>query len=913
MSVATFTLKSASTQAAAPFSLGHAFKQGDVPSGSQLVAGFSDIQVVAKNAWPDGSLKFAVVSGRATLTADTPLSVALSIGTPSGGTALTTTDLKATGVSAAIDAGAFGSVSWATTDWDSPWQSWVSGPKMSSWVYRKPVGADAHLVAFVEVRLFSGGEVEVLPWIENGYFQVASPTNKSATYSFTLGGTSRYSGALDLKHHTRTPLINGTALSYWLDTAPGVTPRLDVAYLQSTELVPTYSASRSATGVATLPTTYAPFQIGGFTYYADNMAESGYQPPIGLLPEHDVAYLVCTDNFELLYGAAVRNGYSAGRYPLHYREASTNRAPRFSVHPTLVLAENSGVFHTGASTASNYTPTPAGGVNASWDTAHSPSVGFMAYLLTGHWYHVETIQFAATVNWFNITDWLPEASYRIRFYSSYGATQTRAVAWGFRALVQALTIMPDDDTALRDEFITLIDRIIDYFSMIYIEQSNNPYGLIQPGEFYDTVEGGMMIAIWQQDFFTATIGYAIAMGVPIPSDKFAKLETFFQWNAKHVVGRLGTSSDFWYVNGAPYDFPAGTTVLPDFAGGTGPWISDWADIYRRTWLDDPGYMSDTEGVLGAEFTSNTWARSMWGNIHPSISYAVRFGVPGAEAAYNRMTAASNYDDIQATFNISPVWSVAPASIGESTPERTMRKTIRCDTVSLIPGTVVCGDRGHGVLAAGIASGFPIASLLEDEVDVSDPVGTEYMVRILTVPVGLTIEVDEDGSYVATGADGTYVGDKRTYKNGVAEPDTTYTINIGFTSVSSNLAATYAMAGSVSGNLAATYTVASSVSSNLAAAYAILDSVSGNMAATYLIDSVTGQVSSDLSATYAILERINSDFAATFAIVAAVSANLAGAYAIEAETNYVRSPSGGGYRTKRTNPTTGRNTAQDGNR
>ena len=44
-------------------------------------------------------------------------------------------------------------------------------------MYRKQVGTDAHLVAWLEVRLFPGGLVEILPSIENGYLLVTGPTS----------------------------------------------------------------------------------------------------------------------------------------------------------------------------------------------------------------------------------------------------------------------------------------------------------------------------------------------------------------------------------------------------------------------------------------------------------------------------------------------------------------------------------------------------------------------------------------------------------------------------------------------------------------------------------------------------------------------------------------------------------------
>ena len=159
--------------------------------------------------------------------------------TAPSGAALTTADLRTTGAAAAIGCGAFGAVSWADADWLTPFMSWAAGPQMSSWIYRKQVGTDAHLVAWLEVRLYAGGAVEVLPWVENGFLNVAAPGERVATYTFTLGGTERFSQSVALLNHQRTPLVAGALLSHWLALDPGVTVSHDAAYLQSTRLVPT--------------------------------------------------------------------------------------------------------------------------------------------------------------------------------------------------------------------------------------------------------------------------------------------------------------------------------------------------------------------------------------------------------------------------------------------------------------------------------------------------------------------------------------------------------------------------------------------------------------------------------------------------------------------------------------------------
>lgn len=798
MTIATFTLRSAATQANAPFCLGHAFKRGDVPAGSQMVGSISDLQVTPQTTWPDGSLKFAIVAGRAALTGGTPLSVTLSLGTPAAGTALALADLKATAVTASIDASAFGTVSWATTDWDGAFKEWVAGPKMSSWIYRKAVGADAHLVGWLEVRLWSGGEVEVLPWIENGYLNVASPINKSATYVFTLGGTQRMSAVIDLKHHQRTPVISGAELAYWLGTDPGVTPLADAAYLQASELVPTYRAvmAAGASRVAAQPTTFAPLQQGSFNYASDSMPSSGYQTPIGLLPEHDVLYLVANAaDRAALYASVVRNGYSAGRYAIHFRDETTQRPPAFSAYPTLVLngGQDHGIKDTGASTTSTYTPVPTGGSGPTWDLSHSPSVGYMAYLLTGRFYFKEEVQFAATANHFCITDYMRGGGGHNGYNPAPGYTgaagictglsvQLRSGAWWFRTLTQALAATPDSGDPLRSELITCVENNCNFFHGIYVAQANNQLGVVEdPYPSYGLVPGHADIAIWQQDFVAGAWGMALSLGLPIGSTAATKMSAFFAWKSSSIVGRLGTSAGWNYINASVYTMPVSTVTPPDYYGGTGPWdtFKQAYDAKMAAYGGEDGAISTTDGVLGMGFPQAS-DPGMWHNLQPAIAYAVRHGVTGAQAAYDRMTAASNWSSIQPAFNLKPVWSIQPAFSGVSTLT-TPGPSFIWDTAPLIAGAFVWGThRGHGITAAEIPTGFADEALLLKHVLVGANAASEYRWHADTVPAGLTFNINENSSFDASAADGVYNGTKTVYTDGAGDPGT-YSFTFGATS------------------------------------------------------------------------------------------------------------------------------------
>lgn len=650
--IGTFQLASTAGGTALPFTLGYAFRRGDVPAGSSVVASQADIQVTPKNAWPDGSLKFAIIAGRATLRAGASQAVTLKLAPAATATAMTTAQLRATGIAASVTAGSLGSASWSGADWDSPLRTWIAGAQMTSWIYRKPVGNDPQLVAWLEVRLYAGGAVEVLPWIENGYLNVAGPTNKNATYTFTLGGTQRFSAAIDLPHHCRTVLVTGSSFSHWLGAAPDVLATHDRAYLQASGLVPSYRAQVPANAQVwgRLAQTYTPLQQGN---YSPAMGQGGYQPAIGLLPEWDVLYLASTDA-RAIAGVLV-NAYGAGRYGIHYRDETTQQPPRFSAYPNLVLNGTSGVDNSGASSKNQYTPAPSGTTPAIWDSPHHPSVGYLAYLLTGRFYFMEEVQFSATLNFLKNTDVTRQFSDGV-FQSSAGANTTRGAGWALRTLGQAFTVTPDSDTVLRNEFIASLFANVEFYYNMYVAQPNNPQGVVWPYSSYTT--GYWSEAMWMQDFFTAATGYLVDLAPPLPGAGTAHLAAFFAWKAKSAIGRLGGTAptEYLFSDAAQYTMAVAPSDKADYATGTGPWYDNWGQVYQATLgQPNPGVAGPLRGAYYPEPTS------YWGNFQPAIAYAVQHKVPGAQEAYARMVGASNWNQFEAALNESPVWSVKPRS------------------------------------------------------------------------------------------------------------------------------------------------------------------------------------------------------------------------------------------------------------
>ena len=235
----------------------------------------------------------------------------------------------------------------------------------------------------------------------------------------------------------------------------------------------------------------------------------------------------------------------------------------------------------------------------------------------------------------------------------------------------AALVTPDADS-LQAEFVNSFSATVLKHYTQYVAQSNSPYGFVQ--EEYDytgnfsgaaaAAATGFLSAPWQQDFFTATYGWATCAGLNITSDTQSKLAAFFGYLAQSVVGRLGDpATGFNYTEAACYNINTGLTHTTDWAGGTGPWPVSWASIYSIT--------SNVFAVGGAPnaFVNSTTAlhqistpegEGYFANAMPAISYAVRLGASGAVTSYERLTGASNWSNMTTSFNSDAcVWSVKP--------------------------------------------------------------------------------------------------------------------------------------------------------------------------------------------------------------------------------------------------------------
>jgi hypothetical protein len=647
---------------ALPFTAGIAFRQGDVASGSAVSASGAQLeqaQVVVKNRWPDGSVRFAIVSGLGDFDGrkEQVVSLGTSVAPAVNGSNITPADLRKTGLTLKMTFGTYGSARWEGADWEQPFLTFISGPVMSSWIFRRPIGDDPHLVAWVEVRQYRGGAVELLPWIENGFLRKPDPNERSGDVSVEVDGKERFAGSLTLRNHQRAVLVEPQSLSVWRGTDPRITFRHDMRYLQSTQLVPAYSGVTRAGAplFRNLATTYTPLAPADFP---KGMGAGGYDRSIGPLPEWDVVYMT-SDGDPRAWRAVQINGYAAGRYGYHFRDERTQRAPLLASYPNLVLGEGASIESTGTSSKNETTPLAHGAPPPLFKSSHMPAIGMMAYLVTGRWYFLDEMQLLSSAMLLKQSDKVREFTKGV-IQSSAGSNTTRGAGWTLRAIADTAAMTPDDDQPLKKSFVGVIENNVDWYYERYIAQPSNPLGLVQPYSDYTPHNGRLDSASWMEDFLTWSFGNIKALAL-CDGAREQRLDRFLQWKYRSIVGRLGPNEPgHWsYRQAAAYTVPYAPTDSPDWAHGTGPWYKDWGEAFAGAGLKE----QEGTSLLGAYIDGQGLATSYWGNLQPAISYAVEQNAPGALEAYERMTHAPNWSRAAAQFDTStPVWSVRPRNL-----------------------------------------------------------------------------------------------------------------------------------------------------------------------------------------------------------------------------------------------------------
>ena len=200
-SLPILTLTSAAASGTHGWTFGQAFARGDVPSGSFITSDAGTTQADIRNRWPDGSVKFAVMSGVSSLTQNAARAVrfATSTSAPGGANVAEPANLD---VAVTFSGGVSGTYTlqsclgidrstWSKANAGRVRQ--ILGPVMSEFHYYRPT-SDAHVAVWFYVRRYANGATEVETVIENGWVNVGGPGARNYTVSVAVGGATQVFG-----------------------------------------------------------------------------------------------------------------------------------------------------------------------------------------------------------------------------------------------------------------------------------------------------------------------------------------------------------------------------------------------------------------------------------------------------------------------------------------------------------------------------------------------------------------------------------------------------------------------------------------------------------------------------------------------------------------------------------------------
>jgi hypothetical protein len=580
--------------------VGEALPPGQAIDGLQI--GTLPTQTDVKSRWPDGSIKFAIVSA----SIPTAGSYAVTAASFPGGTF---TPVVPT---ASVTLNIGGTIYTATLPATPAGDAWMSGPIVQEWrhVIAPIAGGTAHpfLRVIFDTRVYNDGRSHLSVTVENVLNQTGATTT---TYDVTIvaNGQTRFTHA-QVQHHYMTRWRK----AYDLDFVPStVTP--DVTPFNASRAIPPFNAVVNLDGrVDTIGANFDILQSGAL----DNiMGGHGGRAELAPLPDWTARYLVKKNATQGQFVMA--NADLAGSWPIHVREPDGAALSGLGSEHLMSIDQEPNVWLAAGGTGIKGSPMPmaeyGSGVPGPGQSplgpsnAHVPDLAFVPYLLTGDRYYAEEMAF-----------WANHGMLATLGHGAQGllkGNEVRGVGWVLRNMAEAAAYYPDASPVkgyLAQKVVNNLNWLDSYAKGL--KTPDNPLWTVYAWTRYDRPEGPQYFAHWENNYLAYGIDRAVKLG-------FAT-DNAYRDAANDLQLRFFTSEpDYPRFEGAPYAIPYGT-----LSGSTVTFFTTMAQF-------KPGGVAnhrDFAGYYGPE-------------ARLSIMEARERGGTGAQAAYDYLwpyigTAAS---------------------------------------------------------------------------------------------------------------------------------------------------------------------------------------------------------------------------------------------------------------------------------
>ncbi len=632
---------------------GQAVPQGLAPLGQALQIGSEPTQTDVKNRWPDGSIKFAV------LTAYMP---------SDGDRAITAVPSPATAPDFVVPTRKvsvqmfIGGVPYSAA---AP----APGPGADYWLRGALVRETRHVMAprtaggvdhpFLrinfDIRTYNDGDQRVDVSFENMLDMVGATTVTYDAYIFVGDGPLPAFSRTGIEHFYLTRWRHTQEFG----TFPFVPGTPDIASLNKTKALPPYlplvanvvdSTVPDPLDIDADPLRFDILREGALTRYMP--AHSG-RPELAPYPDWTARYLVHKNPDQKRF--VLVNGDLSGSWPIHMREPESGSGSHTGVgaenlislnlRPWLWLDERAeplneccGIdFIRGTPLPWNSDLNPPAGSGRSPlvpDNAHQPSIAYVPYLLTGDRYYAEEMAFWANYGMI-VTN--PQNNVRGADGILGNDNETRGTAWALRNLVDAAAYYPDASpvsTYLRSKVTANLQWLDDYVNN---QPATNPLKI--PWIGFRPEPG--MVAMWEMNYVAWAIDRANKQGFAggvAHRDVIAKLQLDLFRNTPAYPRTSILTSPLDFTNQDGHIYPAGTEIpwgapftlqVAQFTGDPDDPNSWWAHNTPFTTLEQIG-----AATQGDPYNHRPYPGFYGLEARLNLMMGVEAGWAGAQDAYD---------------------------------------------------------------------------------------------------------------------------------------------------------------------------------------------------------------------------------------------------------------------------------------
>src|SRR5438105_673206 len=480
---------------------GQAVPRGVAPSGLQV--GSLLTQTDVKTRWPDGPIRFAVVtvnvptSGTYPITAAPIASGAFTPAQPSASVALAIGGVTYTAALPAI----------ASTD------QWLSG----ALVYEgravvAPVSSGAahpFLRVIFDTRIYNDGTGRVDVAVENVLDQTGATT---VTYNAAIAINNQ---TVFTKSSVQHYYLTRWRKTFTVGSAPIASVTPDVTPFYASAALPPYLSLVADLVSAPTGTNFDILQAGALD---TNMPDHGGRQELAPYPDWTARYLVYRNPTQKAFVLA--HGDLSGSWPVHVREAENGANPGVGPERLVSLDQRPTIWYDSRAKGDGLdfvhgspmpiieygSTTPGPGQSPLIpDNAHQPSIAYVPYLLTGDRYYAEEMAFWANYG-------------MLRTYPADGVrgsqgilayNETRGYGWSLRNIVDAAAYYPGAEVRnyLAQKVTSNLAWLDDYANAQ--SPTANPFRILCIGKRPD---GNQYIAMWEQNYLAYAIDRAFKQG-----------------------------------------------------------------------------------------------------------------------------------------------------------------------------------------------------------------------------------------------------------------------------------------------------------------------------------------------------------------------------------------------------------------